>query len=321
MFDINIKGEQITIREYQDGDEEKIVQLLRQTFGNHWSLEYWQWKYKQNPYGSLIFVAYNSQNELIGHIACQIMQGIEGGETRSFLYACDNIVTEKYRGNGISSIFIRLLPKDVLVFGFQNAKALSVTKKYEKEYSSPLHFFKIPIFSKKVTLGQRMRKSILKLTISSFEIKEVSDDNLLVLDSLWEKKKNELEESVVRDKKYILWRNYLNPNRMPVYAIHNKKDCVGYFSLSRRGSICYITDILLMDQWVSVPLISSIEKFITKLHTKDVTLISTDIKIQTTLLKSGYINQDSITMSIAVLTKKGTLPAHPYVTYADSDLF
>jgi len=40
------------IRSYMPGDERKIVPMFNQVFNTHRSLEHWQWKFRNNPFGS-----------------------------------------------------------------------------------------------------------------------------------------------------------------------------------------------------------------------------------------------------------------------------
>ncbi|MCR4329485.1 MAG: GNAT family N-acetyltransferase [Candidatus Roizmanbacteria bacterium] len=322
MFNVDIQGEKITIRNYQEGDEATIVPFLKETFGKQWTIEYWEWKYKQNPCGFFIFVAYNSRKELIGHIALQTKKGVYQGTECNFVYACDSIVKKEYRGNGISSLFIRLLPKNVVVFGFQNKIAMTVTKKYEREYSSSLHFCQIPIFNKTISITQRFRTFISKKIFSPlFEIKKLTENDLCILDALWEEKKDEITEGAVRNKNYALWRHYLNQNHMPIYSVYEKNKCIGYFSFLQKGPACYITDILLLNNSVSTHLISEIENVALTLHTNNIKIMGTDATIQRTLLHSEYVHQDNITASIAVLTTEKREPVSPYLTYTDTDLF
>ena len=63
----------ITIRQYQEGDEKEIVELLRLAF-NGWPnfdlpctpLEHWQWKYKDNPQNKIIASIAESEGRIVG---------------------------------------------------------------------------------------------------------------------------------------------------------------------------------------------------------------------------------------------------------------
>lgn len=45
-------SDELVIRRFQEGDEEKINELLAMVFGVRPATEYWRWKYKENPAGS-----------------------------------------------------------------------------------------------------------------------------------------------------------------------------------------------------------------------------------------------------------------------------
>lgn len=59
-----------TIRNYSPGDEEKIIAMFNEVFGQKRDLSHWYWKYRDNPYGSYrISLAVSEDGELGAHYA------------------------------------------------------------------------------------------------------------------------------------------------------------------------------------------------------------------------------------------------------------
>jgi hypothetical protein len=59
-----------TIRNYSPGDEEKILAMFSEVFGQKRSLAHWHWKYRDNPYGSCrISLAVTEDGILASHYA------------------------------------------------------------------------------------------------------------------------------------------------------------------------------------------------------------------------------------------------------------
>ncbi len=57
-----------TIRNYHPGDEDKIIAMFNEVFGQKRDLAYWYWKYRDNPYGSYrISLAVSEDGKLGAH--------------------------------------------------------------------------------------------------------------------------------------------------------------------------------------------------------------------------------------------------------------
>ena len=110
QVELNSLAEQYTVRPYNYGDEEKIVELLELSFNgwpkfnlSHTPLEHWRWKYLDNPVNMTIIAVVELDGRIIG---CwhRIPQKIKFGETVTFAgQGVDVAVHPDFQGRGISS--------------------------------------------------------------------------------------------------------------------------------------------------------------------------------------------------------------------------
>src|SRR4051794_22878430 len=72
-------SERITVRRYQPGDENAIIELFSRSFHTWLSIEHWRWKYRDDPYGrEHISVAFDGER-LVGHYAGYPVPFVAGG--------------------------------------------------------------------------------------------------------------------------------------------------------------------------------------------------------------------------------------------------
>ncbi len=91
----------IYFRFYQEGDEEKIIELLQKTFPK-WGarkdpLSFWRWKYFDAPQKSIITVAL-VDDKIVGCNHSVILRGKFDSEISAISWGDDLAVDEKYRG-------------------------------------------------------------------------------------------------------------------------------------------------------------------------------------------------------------------------------
>ena len=100
------KNNDIIIRYYQPGDEEKIVELLKKTFPK-WTefkdpLGLWKWKYIKTPLKNIIIVV-EAGEKIVGCNHAVIFKAKLGSEISTIGYGDDLAVDTDYRGLGIST--------------------------------------------------------------------------------------------------------------------------------------------------------------------------------------------------------------------------
>jgi hypothetical protein len=98
------KNSDVSIRFYQPGDDENIVDLLKKTFPK-WKefddpLGLWRWKYINTPFKNFIVVAVKD-DKIIGFEHSLILNAKLGSEITTLSYGDDAAVDIDYRGLGI----------------------------------------------------------------------------------------------------------------------------------------------------------------------------------------------------------------------------
>lgn len=98
------------IVKYSQGDEVKIVELLKSVFKdwpkfdiNYSALEHWKWKYLDNPYSKILIVLAKNEEELIGCHHDVPIKIIINKELYDCSYTADLAVSNNYRELGVSN--------------------------------------------------------------------------------------------------------------------------------------------------------------------------------------------------------------------------
>lgn len=113
---------------YKEGDEEAILQLFKLAFGKELSIEFWNWRFKNNPCKKVeneILLMWEN-NQLIGHYA---VSSIELNYSNEIIEGCLSMTTmthPNYAGKGImhqlaTKLYQELAQNNInLVIGFPN---------------------------------------------------------------------------------------------------------------------------------------------------------------------------------------------------------
>lgn len=115
------------IRDYTNGDEIEIVKLFELVFGKPMSLEYWTWRFRDNPCSKYAIKLMWNEQELIGHYAVSpVMLDVEGVAQLTGL-SMTTMTHPGYTGLGIFQQLSEALYKDMkdmlgmtAVWGFPN---------------------------------------------------------------------------------------------------------------------------------------------------------------------------------------------------------
>ena len=110
-------SDEIIVGEYMPGDEEKIIGLLQEVYGD-WprvdlectALERWTWKYPENQHGKYIVKVAKHSHRVVGVSQQYGVRVKVGGEMVDWGYTGDMAVHPDYRRRGISN---RLIEHDV----------------------------------------------------------------------------------------------------------------------------------------------------------------------------------------------------------------
>ncbi len=218
-----------TIRNYQPGDEDGILQLLNEVFAEDnpdytpRTMQQWRWQYEQNPCGHEIVVAQAEGGGIVGHYACLPARA----KVRDRIVQCsqgvDSMVNGEYRRRLKSEgLFLKTArfyfdehgvpARNAYGYGFPNKKALRLGMKmlaYRPAFSP------VPALAR--NLFEHADDSDLDTDIRQIVELDKLDNRV---DRLWEGLADQVSLGTVRDARYLNWRYLDCPHaRYVVFAL------------------------------------------------------------------------------------------------------
>lgn len=121
--------ENLKIRPYQEGDEKGILTLMNAVYGQWHGLNYWRWKYKENPLGffpNWIWMA-ESNGKIVGHYTVIPVRMKIGNKYILAAQSVDTATHPDYRRQGIfenlaKNVYAEAYRDGVrLIYGFANS--------------------------------------------------------------------------------------------------------------------------------------------------------------------------------------------------------
>jgi hypothetical protein len=250
------------IRNYQQGDEVKILDLFKQSFHKEMSLEYWKWRFIDNPVNKVMIKLMWDNDVLAGHYAVSPLTiSIDKEEYLSAL-SMTTMTHPDYAGRGIFSDLAEKMYEEEntrydlkAVWGYPNLNSHYAFIKNLKW----ANLDRIPLLS--------LNLNKLK-TIESNEISLASQFNFRH-SAAYEEVANRYRVKIKKDPKYLNWRYIDNPvNKYTVFQIlGNEKS---YFSVAKiyksfDGSSEYEVDIVELnfppDLTLLLKLLNKIKEF------------------------------------------------------------
>src|SRR3989344_8233844 len=123
---VKINNKEFTFRSYKKGDEKKIVDLLNENLDLNLTIDYWKWKYLENPSGSINMVIIDSKTNIVGHVGNQLKLGLYKNKTYPYLLTMDVCIKKDFRGLGLLRKLPLFYPKTKFVhYGTPNENALN----------------------------------------------------------------------------------------------------------------------------------------------------------------------------------------------------
>nr|WP_321226780.1 GNAT family N-acetyltransferase [uncultured Psychroserpens sp.] len=205
------------IRNYKKGDEKDILELFENSFGKTLSIDYWNWRFLQNPFEDKKYINLMWDNDLlVGHYAVSPVQMLIEGEIKKTCLSMTTMTHSDYFGRGIFSkladdLYNKLeLDHYEMVWGFPNTNSHYGFKKNLNWEDIDI----IPMMNLNKTRIQQFNNNV------EYEIiNQVNADIVTALDS---------KESVVhinKTKDYLTWRYIDNPEaHYKMLSINNCKD-------------------------------------------------------------------------------------------------
>jgi len=116
------------IEKYKLGDERYILELFELAFGKKMTLEYWNWRFKNNPFGQnpMIHLMWDDE-KLVGHYAISPVEMLVDDEIHKTALSMTTMTHPEYGGRGIFSQLAQSLYNELkdehgysMVWGFPN---------------------------------------------------------------------------------------------------------------------------------------------------------------------------------------------------------
>jgi hypothetical protein len=269
--------EEVVTRQYQEGDDEEIVALLKSAF-DIWAkmpnpLEYWRWKYLQTPLKT--HIAVSTVGGRIAGVGHTIKMNVKLGNRVLVSYLDDDFATyAAYRKKGIYKAIQFYLDNrksencaDFCYWITKNPVVLTKVILHEQlsfttPFSALIRVRDIDRFIEKIPVGgdfSSMRSSYQLHNIPTYSIEDNvanSGFDLLDVDSFderfetfWSGVANEYDYIMMRDRDYMNWRFTLNPLQEYITkAVLSEGKVIGYTILeiddSEGYNIGYICDLL-----------------------------------------------------------------------------
>jgi Acetyltransferase (GNAT) domain len=248
MFEESVAVE---YKAYKDGDERKILDLFRATFGVDLPLPFWRWRQLDNPAGGPWTETAWDGDSLAGHYAVAATKMSINGEAVPTCLSMTTMVHSNYRGQGIfeksaESIYSRLSDAGVrLVYGFPNVNS-------HRPFIQKLAWDDIcdtPTFTLDVASGK-------PVTAPSF-VEEVMEFDAR-FDALWGRVKGTKAIWNWRDSEMLTWRFLKNPvNKYRIAVATDNSEIRGYIIVKQyRSSDLDIVDIVADDKSALPPLVA-----------------------------------------------------------------
>lgn len=192
------------IRPYRSGDEEAILALHNQAFGNHWTPEHWRWRYQENPLRCThVLTAFDEDSGAC--IASFSGVGVEfqlhGAETQAINQSDIAVHPTLRSGLGGSRLLVDMIRQYFeycsstasLIWGYPEPALRRIATKYAG----------VGILCDVLFLARRVE---LPCTFpSDIEIREVARFTDEV-DRLWQVCSSKWGASIKRDSRYLNWR-------------------------------------------------------------------------------------------------------------------
>ncbi len=321
---------ELTFRQYQPGDESRILELFKEVFHREMSFAFWKWRYLDNPCGRAISWLAFDGDRIAGHFAVLPMEVQFEGKLYRAIFPVTAMTHPDYAGLGI---FTRLIT-DIynyarkqnydLAYGFFNPNTLYVNVHRAGYRESDI--IKMGIWEKKLdTASLPGTESESVIQIQTF------DDRA---DRLWERVKNEFVAIVPRTNTFLNWRfTEYKEIDYPKFVFNKGSDILGYIVLKVyagenivRG---HIVDLLcIRDEKVVKSLIDRAYGFFREKGISDISCWMTDSFIGPLLKWEGFSRRETGTNFAALVLDRtrGMLlplekPENWYLTMGDSDVF
>ena len=261
-----------TIRKYQEGDEEQILQLRGIALSGSRDKEWWQWMFRDGPSGPAIIRLAVVKDRIIAQMASIWVMIKIGDKVTRGTHGVDLMVHPDYRHQGIFTALGIKGREDPL------DQSRSITYGTPNDQSRPgfvgrlnsLPICEVPLLVKVIDWGavlkQRYKipalagKILGNIREGIFNRKQSPEAVGIVveeifsfdeqIDRFWEKASRIKNIMIVKDMKYLNWRYFAKPgHEYRVFLAKKQDEIAGYIVLKlRKGarSVGHIIDMLAL---------------------------------------------------------------------------
>lgn len=192
------------IRRFKEGDEQAVLDLFKTSFGKGISLDFWKWRYANNPFTDNKMINMMWDGEILaGHYAVSPVDLIIDGEVVKSALSMTTMTHPEYGGKGIFTDLAKDLYEHIhqtynieAVWGFPNLNS-------HYGFNTKLKWTDIGT----VPTLRLKRKSFNAISPSSYSVQEVFNDQHQTLIDEYAKGKVKVNKTV----QYLNWRYYHNP--------------------------------------------------------------------------------------------------------------
>jgi len=245
-----------TSRLYQPGDEYVIKELYESVFNVPKSIDFWRWRYLENPTGriAILLAVSDEEQSLVGqYTLCPLLMKLGNKDVVGSL-SLDTMVHPDFRRQGmlkkLAKNLYRLMAAEgiPLVYGFPNEQSHHGLTKYLdwKDLVDPLPIYVRPLkFSgllKRVLPSDYLTRVSYPVAKFGYQIlrrtRGRQDRQFTVttlarfderVDKLWHQAREIAQILVHRDRSYLNWRYAFHPRSdYTIFAIEDKEELLGY---------------------------------------------------------------------------------------------
>ncbi len=313
---------EIQFRPYMPGDESKILQLFEQSYKRSLSLNFWKWRFAQNPAGAgMIQLAWDGDTLAAHYAITQIELCVDGQTVKSGLSGT-TMTHPNYRGKGLFPKLAELTYRQMeqngllLVWGFPNSMShrVFVTDLAWRD------IYEVPFFRAQVVDIQKLPNPHSVLSLDSFDAR---------FDELWATQKHQHRVIGRRDYHQLKWRFTDNPTEnYQLLASISGGELYGYLVYKRYQEELQIVDMLSRDVDSALELIAQVVKLAQETNAGSVALwLPLNHELHRALEKCGFLPAAPITYFGARVFSSGqavdvTYDYHSwFMTMGDSDVY
>lgn len=251
MVESNTKKPNWSIREFNEGDEERIRELRGISLSSSKDSQWWKWCYLDGPDGPAIIWLAVAGNKIVSQYPVLPLHMKIRGQTCLGARGFDGMTHPDYRRQGIYTV----LGNKVIESGVKNGISIFFATPNDENYPlhiKKLHWFYIcepPLLLRIVDWGAVLKKHskipvfmgnllgagvelVLNLTSrlgnTDIKIRPVAAFDERV-DDFWRKASNVRQIMIVRDRKYLNWRYAQKPgNEYTILLAEKEKAMLGY---------------------------------------------------------------------------------------------